>query len=194
MKKTIIILLLLGLFGCELPCARISKVTDMGALPGEVLSIMPYEDGDELNFLYSGDTLVQLAVSRETRKQYDVFRDECNNLTTIYEVDITSMAPTDSSLTIVARVANLTAINRYQVTVNSSTFIIPVGPNAYMDCDLIDSLQVNGTVYYDVCRLYRIGMVEGISDNPLADSVYFNTEFGVLDIVMEDGSRYSRQE
>jgi hypothetical protein len=194
MKNIIKFAILVLLFSCDLPCPEINQVSDLGALPEEVLGVMPYEDGDAISFLYAGDTVMAMEVSRETRKQYEIYEDECNQLTYVYEIDVTTMTNADSMLSILAWVANLTAIDWYEVKINDSRFRIPVSPNSYLDAIILDSLQVNETVYYNVCQMARSSVVPDATGAPLVDIVYFNTAAGFLEILMADGSRYQRIE
>ncbi len=192
MKRLTKFLILFLMFGCQLPCAEINKVADAGALPEDVLNLMPYEHEEAVSFLYSDDTVVNLDVVRETRKQYEYYRDECTNITYIYEVDMTAMATVDSSLILRAWVANLTAIDWYEVVVNDSRFRFPVSPNAYLDAEILDSVLVDETVYYNVCRMPRITATGEGAGTPLVDTVLYNTELGFLEILLSDGSRYRR--
>ena len=194
MKNLIKLLLPAILLGCELPCAEISRVSDLGPLPEEVLGIMPYEDGETVSFLYAGDTTVHMEVAREMTKQYEYYQDECSKITTVYRIDMTEMATADSAFAILAWVTNLAVPDWYQVVVNDSYFHIPVSPHAYEEADILDSLTVNGVVYYNVCRSPRVGIEPEDSTAPVADSLFFNTGYGFLEIVMADGSRYQRQE
>lgn len=194
LNNLIKLLLLLLVFSCELPCAEISKVTDLGPLTDEVLELLPYEDEAIVNFKREDGSIFPFNVHRETQKQYLNDQDECTSFTTIYEINTTLLTPPDSSQVVRIWVSNLQEVNGYDARVGYSRFMIPVSESSREQAEKEDSLMVNDVVYYDVFRLYGEPADPAFTDSLQAVTMLFNDDFGILEVLRSDGSHYRLQQ
>ena len=188
------ILLLLLVSGCELPCAEINKVTDLGPLTDEVLELLPYENEEVVNFRREDGSIFPFNVQRETQKQYLNDQDECTSFTTIYEINNTLLTPSDSSQAVRIWVSNLQEVSGYDARVGYSRFMIPVSEASREQAETEDSLTVNDVVYYDVFRLYGEPADPAFTDSLQAVTMLFNDDFGILEVLRSDGSYYQLQQ
>lgn len=185
---------LLVLFGCDLDCSVISRKTDLGPLPESAISYMPYADGEQVKFLQPDDSVVTLKVSRENTRKYQYYEDECSRLTLIYELNLTQLATPDSVLDVWAWVTNLAQIDVYDVRVGVSHFQLPVSQEYRAMADLIKNCTINGIAYQNVYRIPRDTVLMTEKSVTLADTLFFNEDHGFLEFIMEDGTRYMREE
>lgn len=194
MKNIIKLLVLLLLFGCKLECSVITKKTDLGQLPDAVIDYMPYVDGQNVKFVYAGDSVLSMKVSRENSKQLEYYEDECSSITFAYSLDVTRMASPDSTFRVTAWIANLSTTDWYDVLVGTSTFKVPVSAEYRAKAEMFDSYTINGIEYDDVFRLPRDSVLIVKDAAVLTDTLFFNTDYGFLEFVLENGQRFMRQE
>lgn len=194
MKNIIKLLVLSLLFGCQLECSVITKKTDLGQLPDQVIDYLPYTNGQNVKYVHSGDSVISMKVSRENEKQYEYYEDECSSITYIYSADVTRMASPDSTFRVTAWITNLATTDWYDVLVGTSTFKVPVSAEYRAKAEMFDSYTINGIEYDDVFRLPRDSVLMAENAAVLVDTLFFNVDYGFLEFVLEDGQRYKRQE
>lgn len=196
------------------------EYVDLGTIPEKYLATVPYQDGEVFYLQHESDRVVIPFKVMRYRERAHFGNDELGcygnaplgynskmspapNVFFNCEVDVTECKPDYPLNDIHIEFSNgyMADSVYYQVeTYRKCAFIsfgtfgqaFPFIGEHYNDVSSIDSVEVNGHVYYDVFKL----------DNPSAESetgvfvqnLLYNYEKGVLEIDMSNGEKYMRYE
>lgn len=190
MKKQFFILFLIPfLYGCPV-CNKPTKIVDVGPIPDSLYKLVPYEDSVVYKFAHSNGYVVSFQTRRKT-DQASPFFDECgcSEVRKFYN-NTTIMFSDYPAITIRLNIAHFDSI--------SSGFEISVQNNYFENNDFIqkafkisepDSVFVNGKYYKNVFVFKNYDIYN--NQTQFADSLYYNTNKGIIKIFMTNGESYS---
>lgn len=188
MKRLIAAILLIPfLISCKPePMDCITK--DEGPVNDSLLVFIPYQDNNTYQFRHSAGEVINFQCSRET-KTYVSPCEEGMNIETIYQKNNTLLSPDYPLFDIKFSISSYTGSNGdIKAGVGNSGFDIPITPQVTWYYGFLDSLELNGTTYYDVFRLRSRGQT---GDSQLyADSIYYNYSKGIIKIIMTNDEYY----
>lgn len=177
----------LVLTGCPPNCEY--SLVNFGTLSDEVLEMIPYEDGESYGFRHSEGEQLSFLATRET-SMISNYWDECTEVT--YASDYTIMVPDYPLFDIRIWIykADSTRV-LHQAIIGTSSFILPLTEEPFEDFyQFYDSIYLQEKWFSDV---YEIEPLYSPYQNPksiLADTLWFNTEFGILKFTMTSGEYY----
>jgi hypothetical protein len=187
----LIVLLLLGtvLTGCPPPCDYM--LIDYGALSQEAIACSPYIDGHSYSFTHSGGHSISFLARRTREIQYE-FTDECTEIRS--ESDLSVLFP-DYPIFSCNVGMRKTDSTRYHclIWVGESSFWLPFTIQTDIGHTYFDSLQIGQKWYQEVYKIGNNWREELAEQQILADSIYYNTSFGILKILMSNGEYYEIQ-
>ncbi|MFO7668664.1 MAG: hypothetical protein R6W31_03310 [Bacteroidales bacterium] len=162
---------------------------DFGELSGEVLEMVPYIHGASYGFRHSAGQEVYFLVDRQNSVITD-FWEECTQVT--YGTDHTIMMPDYPLFDMGFWIYKVDSIHvMHQATIGTSTFILPL-TQAYDPGfgKLLDSVKVSGKWFRDVYRVIPLNSAYQTQGEILADTLWFNTDFGILKFTMTGGEYF----
>ena len=161
-------------------------VVDLGPVPPGIKARVPYSDGEMIRMEHSRGAVIDFHVHRESRMEETRCEEWCDKIYR-YEVDETRLEPDYLLFTPVFRMTSQDTITyTFEISMGSSFFILPLDPGIADQVDFADSVEVGGQTYYEVFRLkaYTYGYPE--LDSVRVDSLYYNTDRGMLKILMSN--------
>ena len=197
MKKLIAMCILLGLFlsmleSCDVGCKLQQFAVYHGEIPDSVINLVPYENGEVVNFLNAEGKILTYYVVRESKQLTEQIVEECYVSSTTYAVDETNLASDSANFPIEFAITNRVEFEFYAVKINNADFTIPATEYYYQLADVVDSMTINNVVYYDVLKETPFYFESQNADSLNADTLFYNYEFGILEIDFEDGQRFQR--
>ncbi|MDF1574885.1 MAG: hypothetical protein P1P86_06790 [Bacteroidales bacterium] len=174
------------LTACPPPCDY--HLIDFGSLSEEAISSSPYIDGQTYSFLHSEGYKISFYASRSREKQSDYY-DECTEVRR--ESDLSTLTP-DYPIFPCNIGIHKTDTARYECLIwaGGSSFWLPCTMEIDLGHSYFDSIQIGQNWYREVYKMgnnWRDGIPEG---QILADSIFYNTAFGILKIEMSNGEFY----
>jgi len=192
-KITIFLILIqLILVGCDFHCKEVSFDTYKDKIPDSIINCLPYKNGDVVNFINSDDIILLYQVKRETNIGIEYWNDECSVERMHYELNQTDLKSVDSKFDMKLVVSNYNPINTYLLEISHNDFRIPVSENSQEYADIVDSMLINNVLYYNVFIRKSEAISPYYIDSIQADIVFYNYEFGILEIDFTDGETYQR--
>jgi len=189
MKKILLLLVpsLFLLWGCP-PCQR--ETIDKGKLTEYALSYVPYANGDTLTLQHTGGKLIQFAINRETQQVSNTCEECCDEI--ISEENLTTFTPDypifSMSVSLTEYDSNYVScavsIGKYSFYISSDTSIS--NPN--------EKLVVKEKTYRQVYQLKSDYGTYYDTDSIYADSLYYNLEKGIIQIIMSNNEKYTLYE
>jgi hypothetical protein len=174
------------LTACPPPCEY--RLTDHGTLSEEAIRCSPYLDGQTYSFIHSGGQKVSFLASR-TREERTAFRDDCHEVRS--ESDVSTLTPDYPLFSCNVGIHKTdSAWFECIIWAGGSGFWLPYTSQILKDYIYFDSLQFGQNWYREV---YKIGnsWSNGIPEGEIkADSIYYNTSHGILNILMTNGEFY----
>lgn len=189
-------------------CPR-SKPTyiDLGSIPEQYLTTVPYQDGDVFKMQHESDRVViDFTVSRHRQKDrgdgygpvpvrfqpgpsyyydYEVDITRCTPNYPIFDVEINFsnqyMVYEEEEMPLWEKSANLFAVG---------TARIPFFGEDHSDYEMVDSLEINNHYYHDVFKLKAEDVYYESEGSIRAETYYYNYEKGLLGVVMSNGEKY----
>lgn len=180
------------LVGCDFHCKEVLFDTYQDKIPDSVLNYLPYKNGDVVDFINSDDIIISYQVTRETKIGIEYLNDECSVERMHYEQNQTDLNSVDSKFDIRLIVSNYIPINTYLLEISHHNFRIPVSENSQEYADVVDSMLINNVLYYNVFIREREAIIPYYIDSVQADTIFYNYEFGILEIDFTDGETYRR--
>ena len=176
----------LVLTGCPPPCEY--KLIDHGTLNEGAISFSPYLEGQSYSFIHSGGQKVSFLASRTREKRTD-FWDECVEVRS--ESDVTMLTPDYPIFTCnIAIHKTDTAWYECYISAGGSGFSLLFSSQNHTDHPYFDSLQIGQNWYREVYKIEN-GWWDGNPEGQIqADSIYYNTSYGILKILMSNGEFY----
>lgn len=189
MKKLLLFLVpsLFLLWGCP-PCDR--ETIDKGKLSEYALLYVPYTNGDTLTLQHSGGKLIRYAIRRETQQVTNTCAECCDEI--ISEENLTTITPDYPIFSISV------SITEYDSNYVNCT--VSIGKNAfYISSDSSiskpkEKLVVNEKTYRQVYQLKSYSNSYYSNDSIYADSMYYNCEKGIIQIIMSNNEKYTLYE
>lgn len=167
------------------------KTINYPPLSEETLSFVPYKYGDSLLFVHSGGTKIAAHCTRIKTRESDGCSECCTQNS--YEIDNTTIT---FDYPISEFIINLSSFDSVHVELyvffNPSSINYPVGLH-----DMIkDSMLIDGKIYTQVYTLpfYSQSYYSGEYFRLFADSLYYNSAYGVIKICMSNGEYFTRYE
>jgi hypothetical protein len=182
------VVLLLVMLACR-PCKPV--IIDRGPLSEELLNKIPYKTGEYVSFKHSNGYNINFSVNSQTTKEsfQEDFR-SCRGL--IFEKNTTTLTPNYPIFKFQLSISNADSLhNPVFVNIGRFGFMIADSSNQWGPVDIADSLMINGFVYDSV---YRMKYDDSFYQDDLiyVDSLLYNTDFGILKVVMTNGEYYAR--
>lgn len=180
---------------------RPTPIIYLGDIPEEYLATVPYQNGDVVKMMHESSRLViNYRVSRSrfhnmsepTGEDYD------------YQVDFTHLKPDyptfDLGITLTAEykkyeLEDEEAPKTGLILLKESSTDIPFINTDATGCTLLDSLEVNGHVYYDVfkldCQHYEFPPDYSVPTHSIyAATCYYNYAKGFIGIELSNNEKY----
>lgn len=188
-KKLIIILLPLILSSCW-PCKITPILIENGNLPDSILSYIPYQHDSVYKFQHSNGLTLSFKTERENYDEYTSC-DHCCDYEYHYEVNRTDLT-TDYPLFDISFWLDNQDTSYYYclLSVGNSGFTIPISDSEFKTTNYCDSLSINSDVYYEVIKLESNSGNYYSKDSIYIDSLFYNTSFGILKILMSNKESY----
>jgi len=174
------------LTGCPPPCEYM--LIEYGSLSEEAISCSPYNDGQSYSFIHSGGHKVSFLANR-TREMRTEYYGECTEVRS--ESDLSTLTPDYPIFSFNVGIhKNDTTQYSCLIWVGSSSFWFP--PTSLMDHGhtYYDSIQMDQNLYREVYKMGNNWKDEIPEGQILADSIYYNTSYGILKILMSNGEFY----
>jgi hypothetical protein len=188
MKKLLIIIMSsVLLYGCP-PCDPI--IIDLGPLPASALAFVPYLEGQTYRLKHSGGLVISYTASRETRQEMPDYGRSCDHVYK-YEVNSTKLTPDYPVYTFMFEISNpdtsRISCNLYFV---HNHFTIAGGYEDLNPDTYADSMLIGDQYFYQVYKIRNSGFF--YDREPIyADSLYYNYEYGILQIKMSNGESFT---
>ncbi len=175
------------LTACPPRCDLISL--NFGELSPEVLEMVPYIHGASYGFRHSAGQEVYFLVDRQTSVITDYW-EECTQVT--YGSDRTIMMPDYPLFDMGIWIYKVDSTHvMHQATIGTSSFILPLTHECDPgSCTVLDSVMVNGKWFRDVYRVVPLNSDYQPQGEILADTLWFNTDFGILKFTMTGGEYF----
>jgi len=159
---------------------------DFGELSPEVLEMVPYVHGQSYGFRHSAGQEVHFLVERQTSLVTEYWG-ECTRVT--YGSDHTVMMPDYPLFDMGFRISKVDSMHvMHQATIGPSTFMLPLEHECDPgSCTVLDSVRVNGKWFRDVYRVIPLNSGYQTQGEILADTLWFNTDSGILKFTMTGG-------
>ncbi len=182
------VLMVMGLVLTACPPNCNSEIRDFGTLPEEALAMVPYQDGESYRFVHSAGQEINFLASRKTTEETEHW-DPCGGI--IYERNNTNLVPDYPIFNIILSMAKTDTTDwGAQAYLSSVTFPLANTDFYQIDHKFFDSLSIAGEWYRDVYRIkgYKYNSVK--ENEIFPDSLWYNTEAGILKISMSNGEFY----
>lgn len=173
----------------------------LGDIPEEYLATVPYQDGDVVKMMHENSGLViNYRVERSRFHNMDEPMGEDYD----YQVDYTNLKPDRSTfemgITLTAEYKKYElegeeAPKTGLIMLKDSSTNVPFITTDATGYTVLDSLEVNGKVYYDVfkldCRHYEFPPDYEIQAHSIyASSCYYNYAKGIIGVELSNGEKY----
>jgi hypothetical protein len=189
MKKHFFILFLIPLlYGCPV-CNKPTKIVDAGPIPDSLFKLVPYQNSEVYRFVHSNGYVVSFHTTRKTEEEFNFNECGCSEVRKYYS-NKTTMLSDYPAITIQLDILHYDSL--------TSSFGISVRNNYFYNKDFIqkgfsatkiDSTLVNGKFFKDLFVFKNYDSYN--TQNQFADSLYYNTEKGIIKIFMTNGESYS---
>ncbi len=188
-KSALYLLLLISalfiLYACPLPCEpqRISVLP----IPDSVSMLIPYKNGDTVNFQHSGGLVVPFVCQRDSSAEY-ACSDWCSPGQE-YRLDETLLIPDYPISSVFVQLTKYDEQNLlFSISVANSSTVL----NALHELSFnLDSLEVNQKWFYCVMALNLSSSENPNYPNKLRfDSVYYTQQNGIVRLTMSNGEYY----
>jgi hypothetical protein len=183
MKKWVLLALVIALAGC---CDTI--VINNGPLPETALLLVPYQAGETYRFKHSNGLVINFETSRETRDEWD-FERPCTEVR--YQLNSTRLTPDYPIFNLSFSISNSNAphIDCY-ASFGNSWFYIPSDEPQTGVFEMVDSLIISNTTFYNVFMLANYNTPYFGNQGIYSDTLFYNYDFGILKIVMSNNESY----
>lgn len=189
MKKHFYILFLIPfLYGCPV-CNKPIKTVDIGPIPDSLYKLVPYKDSTVNKFIHSNGYIISFQTSRKTEVESSFDECGCSEIRRYYR-NSTIMISDYPAITIHLDIVHFDSI--------FSSFGISIRNNYFENGNFIqkvfsktkpDSTLVNGKYFKDI---FVFKNSDNFNNQTLfADSLYYNTDKGIIKIFMTNGESYS---
>ncbi|HKK62693.1 MAG TPA: hypothetical protein VJ951_09040 [Bacteroidales bacterium] len=191
-KNIGILLISVILFGCR-PCEP--ETYNMGEISDEALLSVPYTINDKPVLKHSNGQEISFSIDRITKDKTEYLCGHrcCDML--LYQENVTTMLPDKKLIKPVFHISNFDSTYvSISVQINRSSFNIPAKRAQMNDIAFVDSMTIEGNMYYNV---FKLGYIEHYidSENPIfIDSLYYNYNKGILKISLSNNEFYALAE
>lgn len=173
----------------------------LGDIPEEYLATVPYQDGDVVKMMHESSGLV---INYRVGRSRFHHMDEPIGEDYDYQVDFTDLQPDypifDMRITLTAEYKKYElegeeAPKTGLIMLKDSSTNVPFITTDATGYTVLDSLEVNGHVYYDVfkldCRQYGFPPDYPIqADSIYASTCYYNYAKGIIGVELNNGEKY----
>jgi hypothetical protein len=178
---------------------------DLGRIPEQYLATVPYQNGDVFRMQHeTSKVIIEFEVERHRHKtssegygtvptRFEPAPDYYYE----YEVDMTTCKPKYPVFDLSISLSNAYMLNEEEMqpwykkadlfAVGSAK--LPFIGDDHSDCEIIDSLEVNGRYYKDVFKL-KTDYYNYDDELIHAETIFYNYENGFVGIVMSNGEKY----
>ncbi|MCK5538945.1 MAG: hypothetical protein KAI79_19125 [Bacteroidales bacterium] len=189
MQKLIYLLAILPLISGCIPCD--STDVHLPPIPDNILAFVPYQNGDQVILEHSEGYQIEFSTTRF--KYYDQdYCDHCCEYTYHYEVDNTILSPDYPIFSIQINLSSADSIHYFMdLSIGSDYFPIPLVEDQYQQFEILDSIQLLDSTYYDVFKFKSSENYYSNTASIYVDSLYYNHNFGILKIIMNNEEYYT---
>ena len=173
----------------------------LGDIPEEYLATVPYQNGDVVKMMHESSRLV---INYRVERSRFHNMDEPVGEDYDYQVDFTHLKPDyptfDMRITLTAEYKKYElegeeAPKTGHIMLKESSTDIPFINTDATGCTVLDSLEVNGHIYYDVfkldCRHYEFPPDYEIQAHSIYTSTcYYNYAKGIIGVELSNGEKY----
>ncbi len=185
-KYLVLVLMVIVFTACPPFCD--SEIRDLGTLPAEALAMVPYQDGESYRFVHSAGQEISFLASRETTQELEHW-DPCGGIS--YESNTTILVPDYPIFSIVLGMAKTDSLHwAVQAYFSAVTFPLVNIDFNQIEHAFFDSLVIAGEWYKNVYRIMGYKYNSGPANEIHPDSLWYNTEFGILKVSMNNGEFY----
>ena len=189
---TLPVLFLYMLVSCDVECELQQFAVYHGEIPDSIINLVPYENGEVVNFLNADGKILTYHVVRESKQLTEQIVEECYVSSTTYAVDETNLVSDSANCPIEFAITNRVEFDFYAVKIKNTDFTIPATEYYYQLAHVVDSMTINNVVYYNVLKETPFYFESQNADSLNADTLFYNYEFGILEIDFENGERFQR--
>ena len=187
-KQFFVLFLIPFLYGCPV-CNKPTKIVDIGPIPDSLYKLVPYQDSSVYKFVHSNGYIVSFQTSRKTEMESTFDECGCSELLKYYR-NTTTMISDYPAISIQLDIIHSDSI--------SSSIGIRIQNNYFENGNFIqkvfstikiDSTLVNGKYFKNI---FVFKNYDSYNNQTLfADSLYYNTDKGIIKIFMTNGESYS---
>jgi len=176
------------LTGCPPPCSSYVKV-NYGEIPDSILNLIPYSDGERVSFQHSNGLVVNYSISRTEEESVEIEEWSCYEVN--HKVIKAFLTPDYPIFQISLYITKFdSTYYDYSIGVGSSSVNIPVNTTPWSVDNLFDSVEVNDVLYTNVFKLKAYSYWDESENQIYLDSIYFNFETGILQLIMSNNETY----
>ncbi|MFA9389217.1 MAG: hypothetical protein ACERKD_05395 [Prolixibacteraceae bacterium] len=191
LKLIIVFTLILIFYGCPTPCGEM-QINTVSPIADSILNYIPYHNGDEVILEHSAGTKIIFNAERESKTEISYCDRCCDSWE--YHFDRTVLTPNYPIHPIVFELVKYEEnYSDFNVTVGISTFRFPTYDLSAL---VVDSILINNKMYFSVFTLKAAPNENYYGEEFafFADSLYYNSEFGILKLTMSNNEYYLRDE
>lgn len=165
------------------------RYLDFGEVPAEASALVPYEDGESYGFRHSGGKEIYFHTERDTSTIIDYW-DECTQLS--YGSDHIRMTADYPIFDISFRIfKNDSASVYFHASIGGASYALPLTEDYQPDrFTFYDSLYLMETWFRKVYEMEPVYSTQAKPEDILADTMWYNTEFGILKFTMSSGEYF----
>lgn len=185
---TILASLLYGC-GCDAP-----DIVDLGRLPDSVLTQVPYQNGQTYTFRNSRGQLFNFSATRASHDEY-LECDQCCKIAYKFQVNETIMTPEYPLFDLTVQLSSLDSTDYgHYIWVGAYLFYLPKKDYSEAGIQYVDSIQLNSRWFYDVYQITYPDDPIYVSDSIYPSRLYYNFSSGIIQIKLNNGEYYQKNE
>lgn len=170
-------LMVMMLTACPPKCEM--RYIDFGKVPAEASAMVPYEDGGSYGFRHSGGKEIYFHTVRDTSTIIDHW-DDCTQLS--YGSDHVQMTADYPIFHISFRIYKNDSTSVYfHASIGDASYALPLMEDYQPDrSTFYDSLYLMEQWFHQVFKVVPVFSTQAKPEDILADTMWYNSEFGIL--------------
>jgi hypothetical protein len=175
--------------GCDAP-----EIIDLGRLPDSVLTQVPYQDGQTYKFRNSRGQIFNFTATRTSHDEY-LECEKCCKIGYKYQVNQTILTPEYPLFDLTIQLSSIDSADYgHFIWVGAYLFYLPKNDLGDTDIEYSDSLQLNNHWFHGVYQMKYPDDPIYISDSVYPSRLYYNFNSGIIQITLNNGEYYQKNE
>ena len=170
-----------------------SVIKDVGEIPENINSLIPYADSQTFSLKHSEGQIINFTVERHTREEFfDCHK--CCAVITKFRVCALRFFPDYPIFNMRAEISNLDSV-RFDIyfSIGNAFFNLDINEEGQLNHEIIDSILIDSIWHYNIIGL-KSETYSYNNEELHADSLFYNTEKGILKIIMSNAETYTLSE